>query len=158
MLSLREGKLEEIQRGKLRGEDAFYQLLERPTPGQFAFVKGAPPARPGAAALQILPLTLEAMRRYDEFQEAATLVPDTVRLERDGDATHAAPEREGRRVPAGTLGARQPGRDAARVRGRRGRRLVPHPPVAGSLARAGRAEDPLPVAIVRPAGEGAVSL
>lgn len=80
-LSLREGKLEEIHRGKLRGEEAFYQLLERPTPGQFAFVKGAPPPRPGAAALQILPLTLEAMRRYDEFQEAATLVPDTVHLE-----------------------------------------------------------------------------
>ncbi len=80
-LSLREGKLEEIHRGKLRGEEAFYQLLERPTPGRFAFVKGAPPPRPGAAALQILPLTLEAMRRYDEFQEAAALVPDTVHLE-----------------------------------------------------------------------------
>jgi hypothetical protein len=80
-LTLRDGKLEDIQKGRLSGENAFYQLLERPSPGQFAFVKGAPPAKPGGAALAILPLTLEAMRRYDELQEAATLVPDTVWLE-----------------------------------------------------------------------------
>ncbi len=76
-LTLRDGKLEEIRRGRLSGEDAFYQLLERPRPGQFAFVKGAPPAVPGAKPRAILPLTLEAMRRYDELQEAAALVPDT---------------------------------------------------------------------------------
>jgi hypothetical protein len=79
-LTLREGKLEEIKRGRLAGEDAFYQLFEKPTPGQFAFVKGAPRAAPGAAVKPILPLTLEAMRRYDELQEAAALVPDTVFL------------------------------------------------------------------------------
>ncbi len=33
---------------------------------------------------EILPLTLEAMRRYDEFQESAVLVPDTVYLEPTG--------------------------------------------------------------------------
>jgi hypothetical protein len=79
-LTLREGKLEEIQRGKLRGEIAFYQLFEKPTPGQFAFVKGAPPVVPGAVGKPILPLTLEAMRRYDELQEAMALVPDTAVL------------------------------------------------------------------------------
>jgi hypothetical protein len=81
-LTMREGKLTEIQRGHLRGEDAFYQLLERPLPGQFAFMKGAPPEKPGEKPREILPLTLEAMRRYDEFQEAAILVPDTVVLVR----------------------------------------------------------------------------
>jgi len=79
-VTLREGKLEEIKRGRLTGEDAFYQLFEKPTPGQFAFVKGAPPAAPGATARAILPLTLEAMRRYDELQETAALVPDTMFL------------------------------------------------------------------------------
>ena len=79
-LTLREGKLEEIKRGRLVGEVAFYQLFEKPVPGQFAFVKGAPPAAPGAAGKPILPLTLEAMRRYDELQEAATLVPDAMFL------------------------------------------------------------------------------
>jgi len=80
-MTLRDGKLEEIRNGRLRGADAFYQLLERPIPGQFTFVKGSTPAKPGAAALAILPLTLEAMRRYDELQEAAALVPDTAVLE-----------------------------------------------------------------------------
>jgi len=79
-VTLREGKLEEIKRGRLTGEDAFYQLFEKPTPGQFAFIKGAPPAAPGSTARAILPLTLEAMRRYDELQETAALVPDTMFL------------------------------------------------------------------------------
>ena len=82
ILTLREGKLMEMQRGHLRGEDAFYQLLERPSPGQFVFVKEPVAARPDLTPREILPLTLEAMRRYDEFQEAAALVPDAVVLER----------------------------------------------------------------------------
>ncbi len=82
-LVLREGKLVEIRRGRLQGEDAFYQLFERPLPGQFAFVKAAAgAAAPAGAAREILPLTLEAMRRYDELQEAEALVPDAVRLTR----------------------------------------------------------------------------
>ena len=51
-----------------------------PRPGQFAFVKGSPPAAAGATPRAILPLTLEAMRRYDELQEAVALVPDDVLL------------------------------------------------------------------------------
>ena len=95
-LALREGKLEDMRRGKLKGEHAFYQLLERPTPGQFAFVKGAPPAKPGAAAREILPLTLEAMRRYDEFQEAAAVLPDAEALEATGEKPTAHPgEKDG---------------------------------------------------------------
>jgi hypothetical protein len=81
-LTMREGKLTEMRRGHLKGEDAFYQLLERPLQGQFAFVKGAVAESPGATPREILPLTLEAMRRYDEFQEAAVLVPDTVFLQK----------------------------------------------------------------------------
>jgi hypothetical protein len=94
-LALREGKLEEIARGRLKGENAFYQLLERPSPGQFAFVKGAP-AKPGAAAREILPLTLEAMRRYDELQEAAAVLPDAQSLEATGEKPTAHPaEKDG---------------------------------------------------------------
>ena len=139
---MREGKLTDIQRGHLRGEDAFYQLLERPLPGQFAFVKGAPPEKPGEKPREILPLTLEAMRRYDEFQEAAILVPDTVVLVRTEVAATPHPDREGRQLPAGALGAREPGRHAARLRGRRRERLLPDPARARPLGRVGRAEDP----------------
>jgi hypothetical protein len=95
-LALREGKLTEIRRGHLQGEDAFYQLLEKPLPGQFAFVKGAPGDAPAGTPREILPLTLEAMRRYDEFQEAAVLVPDDVVLERsDAKATPHPGEKDG---------------------------------------------------------------
>lgn len=95
-LSMREGKLTEMRRGHLKGEDAFYQLLERPLQGQFAFVKGAPPDAPGSTPREILPLTLEAMRRYDEFQESAVLVPDTVFMEKTAVAATPFPgERDG---------------------------------------------------------------
>lgn len=93
-LALRQGKLVDIRRGHLKGELAFYQLFERPTPGQFAFVKGEPPE--GAAAHEVLPLTLEAMRRYDEFQETAVLVPDTAFLQRTAvSATPFPGEKDG---------------------------------------------------------------
>jgi hypothetical protein len=96
VLILREGKLVECRRGHLRAEEAFYQLLERPCPGQFAFVKENVPARPDVTPREILPLTLEAMRRYDEFQEAAALVPDTIFLERtDVKPTSHSGEKDG---------------------------------------------------------------
>ena len=76
---LKDGKLTEIRRGKLEGEVAFYQLFERPLPGQFSFVKGAGASGSGTPR-EILPLTLEAMRRYDELQEAEALVPDASRF------------------------------------------------------------------------------
>ena len=84
MLTLREGKMLECSRGHLKAEDAFYQLLEKPALGQFTFVKGSVAAKPGITPREVLPLTLEAMRRYDEFQESAVLVPDTVYLEPTG--------------------------------------------------------------------------
>jgi hypothetical protein len=81
-LRLKGGKLRACQTGNLSGEDAFYQLLERPAPGQFQFLKSADALdETGTGSLkEILPLTLEAMRRYDELREAAVLVPDGVRL------------------------------------------------------------------------------
>jgi hypothetical protein len=96
MLTLREGKLQECSRAHLKGEDAFYQLLEKPTPGQFAFVKGTVAAKPGVTPREVLPLTLEAMRRYDEFQEMAALVPDTVHLDSTSTKPSAHPnEKDG---------------------------------------------------------------
>jgi Domain of unknown function (DUF4388) len=81
-LRLRGGKLRACQTGNLSGEDAFYQLLERPVPGQFQFMKSAEALdETGTGSLkEILPLTLEAMRRYDELRQATALVPDQMRL------------------------------------------------------------------------------
>jgi len=78
-LALKDGKLQSSERGRLRGEEAFYQLLEKPTPGQFAFVKGN--IAGSSTPREILPLVLEAMRRYDELQEAMALAPDGVFLQ-----------------------------------------------------------------------------
>lgn len=81
-LRLKGGKLRACQSGALSGEDAFYQLLERPAPGQFQFLRAPDaPDETGAGPLKaILPLTLEAMRRHDELKQASVLVPDDVRL------------------------------------------------------------------------------
>jgi hypothetical protein len=82
-LGLRTGKLKACQTGVLSGEEAFYQLLERPVPGTFLFSRLPDPSgeETGSSKLkEILPLTLEGMRRYDEFQQASALVPDDVGL------------------------------------------------------------------------------
>jgi hypothetical protein len=81
-MRLKGGKLRACQTGALTGVDAFYQLLERPSPGQFQFLKAADAGdETNTASLkEILPLTLEAMRRYDELRQAAALVPDDAKL------------------------------------------------------------------------------
>ena len=81
-MRLKGGKLRACQTGQLTGVDAFYQLLERPSPGQFQFLKSvdAGDETNTASLKEILPLTLEAMRRYDELRQAAALVPDDAKL------------------------------------------------------------------------------
>lgn len=78
------GKLRACRAGHLTGRDAYYQLLERPSPGTFQFLRTERPPDADSTATgslyDILPLTMEAMRRHDELREAAVLVPDDVRL------------------------------------------------------------------------------
>jgi hypothetical protein len=79
---LRGGKLKSCQTGKLVGEEAYFQLLERPLPGSFLFSRqpdGAPDDATGTLR-DVLPLTLEGMRRFDELQQATALVPDDLAL------------------------------------------------------------------------------
>lgn len=79
---LRQGKLKTCQAGKIFGDEAFWQLLERPLPGNFLLVRqpeGVRETQVGALK-DILPLTLEGLRRYDEFQLASAVVPDDMLL------------------------------------------------------------------------------
>jgi hypothetical protein len=94
---LRGGRLKSCQTGQLIGEEAFYQLLERPAPGSFQFAKQDTPATEDVSGLrEILPLSLEGMRRYDEFQQAAALVPDDMTLKSaSGKPTPHPDERDG---------------------------------------------------------------
>ncbi|HSS44798.1 MAG TPA: DUF4388 domain-containing protein, partial [Thermoanaerobaculia bacterium] len=90
-IMLRLGKLKNCHTAKLIGEEAFYQLLERPLPGNFQFSRKADGAEETSSGTlkEILPLSLEGMRRYDEFQQAAALVPDEAFLK--GTSVKATP-------------------------------------------------------------------
>ncbi len=74
MLRLSHGQLAECVAHGLRGEEAFYQVFENPVAGSFEFASESP--RAGESGLELLPLLMESMRRYDELQRARALVPD----------------------------------------------------------------------------------
>jgi hypothetical protein len=78
-ITLDGGKLRSCTVGHLEGEAAVYQLFERPTSGSFAFVdlRGSlPPHGPQHPPQELVPLFFEGTRRFDELQQACTLVPD----------------------------------------------------------------------------------
>ncbi len=77
-VELEGGKFRACRAGHLHDEVALFQLIERPTPASFSFlsrVEPAPSADPGRLR-DLVPLFFEGTRRYDEFQQAAALVPD----------------------------------------------------------------------------------
>ncbi len=89
---LRGGAIMSYWSERLAGETGFYQLVERPASGAYVFewppASGAAEA-PVGALLEIVPLCREGMRRYDELQQSAALVPDDMKLA----ATAVRPER-----------------------------------------------------------------
>ncbi len=76
------------QFASLRGEEAVYELFERPFSGTFAFVSRTDVAGLGFTSepSDVLGLLLEGVRRHDEFKRASTLVPDQAFLETTGTA------------------------------------------------------------------------
>ncbi|HQR44633.1 MAG TPA: DUF4388 domain-containing protein [Thermoanaerobaculia bacterium] len=93
-ITMEQGKVRGAQIGILKGDDACYQFFERPFPGTFAFTKqDLPPRREADPPLrEVVPLLLEGMRRYDEFQRAAALVPDDLYLASSGQKPTALAE------------------------------------------------------------------
>ena len=79
---LENGRIRSAETGMLRGDDACYQLFERPTGGTFSFVRqtSPPPAREGEEPREVVSILLEGMRRYDDFQRFSALVPDDIVL------------------------------------------------------------------------------
>jgi uncharacterized protein DUF4388 len=142
---LRGGKLKSCQTGRLVGEEAYYQLLERPLPGSFNFARQPDFTAPDPAAAsfrEVLPLTLEGMRRFDELQQASALVPDDVTLkatsvkptphpaEKDGIFINEVWTRVSRAATARQCEA-EVRADSFRIR-----RLIAHWVVAGALEAA----------------------
>lgn len=92
-IELRRGRIADCRVGRLRGAEAFYQLFEATAARSFEFVRsdGAPVGE--AEGLSVTPLLMEAMRRYDELQRAAALVPDYAFV-RAGASKPTVPEEE----------------------------------------------------------------
>jgi hypothetical protein len=83
------------QAGTVGGEEAVYQLIEKPFPGTFAFVTRSDVATLPRASepKDVMGLLLEGVRRYDDFQRAAAIAPDTAAFKATGRA-HTAPDDE----------------------------------------------------------------
>ncbi|MFQ5789494.1 MAG: DUF4388 domain-containing protein [Acidobacteriota bacterium] len=85
-LRFRDGGLSVCRSGRLEGEPAFYELLEKPLSATFHF-SAQPPAESepeNGACLDVMHLMFEGMRRYDELQRARAVVPDDARLKPTG--------------------------------------------------------------------------
>jgi serine/threonine protein kinase len=91
--TLEGGRVRTCQIGPLQGEEAFFQLLERPFAGAFSLI-GRPP-NPGASSgggfLDLGALTSEGILRYGALQKASALVPDDIALEATGASPTAVP-------------------------------------------------------------------
>jgi hypothetical protein len=94
-LLFEKGRFRGGQSGIVRGDEAVYELLERPFPGTFAFVSRTDiDSQPYVGAPQdVVSLLMEGVRRYDEFKRASALVADGARLTVAG-APHTVPEDE----------------------------------------------------------------
>ncbi|HUP42125.1 MAG TPA: DUF4388 domain-containing protein [Thermoanaerobaculia bacterium] len=94
VLELHRGALTYCATGRLQGEIAFYQLLERQAATSFAFEGGEAPAREGGGAMaprEIIGMLIEGMRRLDEYQRARALVPDPAVLVPTGTRPSSLP-------------------------------------------------------------------
>lgn len=84
---MRDGQVLAADSGNLRAEVVVYQLLEDPKPGQFVFAETD--EQPDSDARTQEPMSVqsvlfEGIRRYDEFKQAAALVPDKAILSPTG--------------------------------------------------------------------------
>ena len=146
-LLLEGGRFRGAQFAALRGEEAAYQLFEKPFPGTFAFVSRHDLSGQGVISnpRDIVSLLLEGVRRHDEFKRAAALVPDQVSLEPTGAPSTALPDESDSFVQlvwSTTANGTTPVECEASVKtdGYRVRRLLAHWVEEGALkARAARA-------------------
>jgi hypothetical protein len=78
-ITLSDGMMIDAAAGNLTADTAVYQLLERPILGRFIFVNQPVdlPQREGETpGIAVMSLLMEGMRRYDEFNRAAAIIPD----------------------------------------------------------------------------------
>jgi hypothetical protein len=80
------GRIARCHVGHLRGRDAVFQLFEQAVPGTFTFAEHTELIRDESEPppIDVVPLTLEALRRFDELRTARALVPPDVPLRPTG--------------------------------------------------------------------------
>ena len=72
-----KGQFADAQTGHLKGEDALYQLLERPVVGSFMFVtQGADSVKTKGELKDVTSLLFEGIRRHDELKQATLVAAD----------------------------------------------------------------------------------
>jgi hypothetical protein len=126
----------------LVGEEALYQLIERPAPATFRFLSQTEKELGFAAAtrpMNAVGLLLEGMRRFDELRRVCLVVPDDGVLAPAGPAPTPHPGEADQSVVATVwdrASAGAPPREcelAARTDSYRVRRLLAHWVEEGSL-------------------------
>lgn len=78
-IRLEAGMIVNAKAGRLIGESAVYQMLEKPIPGRFIFVDSEDDTginMERGVATPVQPILFEGIRRYDEFMRAVALAPD----------------------------------------------------------------------------------
>lgn len=75
-IGLSEGMMINAEVGEITGDVAIYQLLERPIVGRFIFVNQPIEGASGSSGIAVMSLLMEGMRRYDEFNRAASVISD----------------------------------------------------------------------------------
>jgi hypothetical protein len=96
-ITLRDGMMIDAKASDLQGETAVYQLLERPILGRFIFVnqpvETAPDGSP-ATGMAVMSLLMEGMRRYDEFNRAAAVIPEEAQFVATGKQPTGLPDED----------------------------------------------------------------
>ena len=91
-LTFEGGRIRTCHYGRLLGEGAVYQLVERPFAGTYAFQGGQPAAATGPTLPDVTSLIVEAVRRAGELQRASALVPEGATLEATGRSPSPVPD------------------------------------------------------------------
>jgi hypothetical protein len=144
-IEFQSGMIWRASTGSLSGQSAVFQLIERPVEAKFLFTERKAsdlPPETTAALLPVMPLILESMRRFDEFERAAALVPDAASYTRTNRQPTAPAEETDADLLAQVWGSAARGMPPNQVEGEfavdafRIRRLYEHWVSEGSLVLA----------------------
>ncbi len=96
-ITLRDGMMIDASAGDLTADTAIYQLLERPILGRFIFVNqpvDSSRKEGGTTGIAVMSLLMEGMRRYDEFNRAAAIIPDEGQFAATGKQPTGLPDED----------------------------------------------------------------